>query len=88
MKAKHLVKSCIIQCASCTSPLITVGKILKSHVSTITYTLGWDDGTSPTFEVEGMACDCYAKCGKVPSCHGAPTSLISFSTPINVPWHP
>jgi len=50
--------------------------------------LGWDDGTSPTPEVEGMAYDYYAKCGKVPSCLGAPTSPIASSTPINVPWHP
>jgi len=34
--------------------------------------LGWDDGTFPTLEVEGMAYECYAKCGKVPSCPGTP----------------
>jgi len=50
--------------------------------------LGGDDGTSPAPKVEGMACDYYAKCGKVPSCPDAPTSPISYSTPINVPWHP
>jgi len=82
------MKSYIICRASCTSSLITVGPILGSHVSAIIYTLGWDDGTSPTAKVEGMAFDCYAKCGKVPSCLGTPTSPISCSTFINVPWHP
>jgi hypothetical protein len=47
--------------------------------------LGKDDGISPTPKVEGMACDDYAKCGKIPSCPGILTSPISFSTPINVP---
>jgi len=42
-------------------PLVIVGPIHGSHVSTFIYTLGWDDGTSPTLEVEDMACDCYAK---------------------------
>jgi hypothetical protein len=32
---------------------------LGSHVFVVTCTLGWDDGTSSTHEVEGMACDCY-----------------------------
>jgi len=82
------MKSHIIHRASYTSPFIIVGPILRSHVSAITYTLGWDDGASLALDVEGMACDCYAKCGKVPSCPGAPTSPISRSTPINVPWHP
>jgi hypothetical protein len=75
----------IIYCVSCTSFLVTIGPILGSHVSIVTCTLGWDDGTSPTPEVEGMPYEYYAKCGKVPSCHGTPTSLISYSTPINVP---
>ncbi len=70
------------------SPPVTARPILGSHVSSITYTLGWGDGTSLALEVESMAYDCYAKCGKVPSCHGTPTSPISYSTPINVPWHP
>jgi hypothetical protein len=73
---------------SCTSPLITAKLILGSHVFVVTCTLGWDDGTSPTLEVEAMAYGCYAKCGKVPSCPSAPTSLISYSTPIDIPWHP
>jgi hypothetical protein len=50
--------------------------------------LGLSDGTSPALEVKGMAYDCYAKCGKVPSYPSAPTSPISCSTPINVHWHP
>jgi hypothetical protein len=82
------MKSHIIHCASCTSPFVTIGPIHRSHVSAITYTLGWDDGTFLALDIEGMACGCYAKCGKVPSCHGTPTSPISCSTPINVPWHP
>jgi hypothetical protein len=73
---------------SCTSPLVIVGPILRTHVSVIICNLGWDDGTSLALEVEGMACDYYAKCGKVPSCLSAPISPISYSTPINVPWHP
>ncbi len=88
LKAKHPLKSHIIRCVSCTSPFVTLGPILGSHVFAVTYTLGWDDGTSPTFQVEGMACDCYAKYGKVPSCPSTPKSSISSSTPINVPWHP
>jgi hypothetical protein len=78
----------IIHRASCTSPSVIVGTIFRSHVSIITYTLGWDDGTFLTPDIESMACGYYAKCGKVPSCPGAPTSPISYSTPINVPWHP
>jgi hypothetical protein len=78
----------IIRRVSCISPPIVVGPIHGSHVFAVTYTLGWDDGTSRTPEVEGMAYDCYAKCGKVSSCFGTPTSQISSSTPINVPWHP
>ncbi len=81
------MKSHIIYHVSCTSPPITIGLIPRSHVFVVTCTLGWDDGTSPTPEVEGMACDCYVKCGKVPSCLSAPTSIISCFTPINVPWH-
>jgi hypothetical protein len=84
LKAKHLVKSCVIRHVSCISPLVIVGPILGSHVSPVTCTLGW----GCQLEVEGMAYDWYAKCGKVPSCPDAPTSLISYSTPINVPWHP
>jgi hypothetical protein len=49
------MKSYIIYYVSCTSPPIIVGPIVGSHVSTITYTFGRDDGTSPTLEVEGMA---------------------------------
>jgi hypothetical protein len=79
------MKSRIICCVSCISPPITIGSIPWSHVYIVTYTLGWDDGTSLTSEVEGKTCDCYAKCEKVPSC---PISPISYSTPINVPWHP
>jgi hypothetical protein len=59
------MKSGIIHCASCTYPLIIVGPIFRSHVFAITCTLGWDDGTSPTLKVEGMACDCYVKGVKV-----------------------
>jgi len=70
-----------------TSFLVTVGLIHGSHVFVVTYTLGWDDGTSPTLDFKGMAYDCYAKCGKAPSCPNAPTSKISCSTPINAPWH-
>jgi hypothetical protein len=77
------MKSCIIHQASYTSPPIIVRPIPLSHVSIVTYTLGWDDGTSSTLEVKGMAYDCYVKCGKVLSCHGTPTSPISCSTPIN-----
>jgi hypothetical protein len=79
----------IIHRVSCTSPLITVGSILGSHVFVITCILGWDDGTSPTPKVEGMAYDYYAKCEMVPSCPGTPTSPISYSTPImslNIPY--
>jgi hypothetical protein len=79
------MKSRIIHHVSYISPFITIGSIPWSHVSTITYILGTNDGTSLTFEVESKACDCYAKCAKVPSC---PISPISYSTPINVPWHP
>ncbi len=83
------MKSHVIYCASCTSPLVIIGPIPRTHVFIVTCTLGWDDGTSLALEVESMAYDCYAKCGKVPSCLGAPTSLISCSTPINVLiWHP
>jgi hypothetical protein len=75
----------VICYVSCTSPLIIVGPILGTHVFVIICTLGWDDGISPILKVEGMAYDCYAKCGKMPSCFGTPTSPISCSTFINVP---
>jgi len=71
-----------------TSSLVTTGFISGSHVFVLTYTLGWDDGTSLTLDFKGMVYDCYAKCGKAPSCPNAPTSQISCSTPINAPWHP
>jgi len=79
------VKYHIIYHASWTSPFVTIGPIPGSHVFAVIYTLGWDDETSPTLEIKGMASDFYAKCGKVPSCPNAPTSPIFCSTPINVP---
>jgi hypothetical protein len=75
------MKSCIIYHVSCTSLPITIGPIHGFHVFPITYTLGWDDGTSPTLEVEGMAFDYYAKCGKVPSCLGTPISQFPLPHP-------
>jgi hypothetical protein len=72
MKTKHLVKFHIIYHDSCTSPFTIVGPIPGSHVFVITCTLGWDDGTSLAPKVEDMACDCYAKYKKVPSCPSAP----------------
>jgi len=70
-----------------TSSLVTIVLSFGFHVFVVTYTLGWDDGTCPTPNVKGMAYDCYAKCGKAPSCPNTPTSQISCSTPINAPWH-
>ncbi len=85
LKVNHPVNFRIICHDSCTSPAIIVGPIIGSHVFVVICTLGKDDGISPTPKVEGMACDDYAKCGKIPSCPGILTSPISFSTPINVP---
>jgi hypothetical protein len=72
MKTKHPMKSRNNCYASFTSPHITIGPILVSHVFVITCTLGWDDGSSPTPKVESMACDYYTKCGEMPPCFGAP----------------
>jgi hypothetical protein len=74
--------------ASCTSPPITIRPILASHVFVMTCILGWDDGSSPTHEVEGMASDYYAECEKMPPCFEAPHITKFLFTPINLPWHP
>jgi hypothetical protein len=63
----------LISCICCTSSLITTGPIYGSHVSTITCTLGWDDGISPTPKVEGETYDSCVEGGVTPKCPNAPT---------------
>jgi hypothetical protein len=83
LKAKYPMKSYNNNYASCTSPPIIDGLIFDSHVFMVTCILGWDDGTSSTFKVDGMACDCYTECEEMPPCFSTPTSRNSCSTPIN-----
>jgi hypothetical protein len=51
----------------------------------ISCTLGWDDDTSLTLEVEGETYDCYVECDVALECPNAFTSKTSFPLPIN-PW--
>ncbi len=85
LKVKHPIKYYNKHHASCLSLHVIIESILGSHVSMVVYTLGWDDGTSLAPKVEGMACDCYTKCGETPPC---PTTPNPCSTPINPPWCP
>lgn len=65
---------------------VIVGPIFSSHVFVVISTLGWNDKISTFFQVKGVDCDCYVKCGEVINWLGAPTSQTSNPTLQNPSW--